>query len=485
VILLQVVLLVLLASDVIVYQGKVKAGTADDVNIKSVKLTSTTSTTTSSAFTDDNITKLSLWLNGKLLKEVSNGISGDATDDNGTITFNSLNSTNYTVPAGMEYDLVVTADFASSLTEGDFELSDEAASWIARASDNSIVSMSTVGTASRIVTVASMGTLNVSLSTSGSNVSKNFYILAGSESEAGQYIGELKFKTEHEPIKVESLALATSTMTADNTDIAAIKLVDEDGNVIASESVDSDGDVLFDPFDVVFDADKTTSLFIVVETKGINTGEANATAESGKTIQYELSTIEASGANSGKTISAGTSGTGDSRTATIVGSKLLSVTNVMTDSSLTGGTGKTLGKYTFVFDNGANKATSTNEAMKAILSEITLTFSNTATVTDPYLYIEGYSSDRVGTTTDIAPGGATVVWNDLSALVDSAEVDGTVTLVVAGEVDTSGENQYVQTSFADLSSGNITYDADDADAGGDLTNMLLPYTSVDGATVSN
>ena len=161
----------------------------------------------------------------------------------------------------------------------------------------------------------------------------------------------------------------------------------------------------------------------------------------------------------------------------------------MSADTLTGGTGKILGKYTLVFDNGNNQATSTNEAIKAVLSSIKVTFSNTATVTNPYLYIEGFSGDKAqvtdiidGTTTSTATFDSTALGN----LVDSGEVDGTITLVVAGQVTTAGQNQYVQTSLANLAGGDISYDPDgSSDTGAAITNMLLPYTSVDGATLSN
>ena len=472
------------ASDVIVYQGKVKAGTADDVRLQSVKLTSATTTLVNSAFTDSNVSKLSLWLNGKLLKEVSNAISGDSITTNGTITFSSLNTANYTIPAGMEYDLVVKADFASSLTAGDFKLAADAVNWIARSVDgNEIVSMGAATTASRKVTVAAKGTLAVSLVTTDSKASRDSYILAGSSSEAGRYLGEIKFVTTKEAVKVETLALtATSSATASNDDIASIKLVTAAGVVVASESVDANGDVTFDPFNVIFDADKSTSLFIVVEAKGINVdGDAAATADHGDFIVYELGAVEAMGNVSGETLAISdglTNSGGVSKTATIVGSKLVSVVNSMSDGTLTGGTGKILGKYTLVFDNGSNRDTS-NEALKAALSEIEITFSNTATVTAPYLYIEGYSSNAATSTGTVL--GASKTWTgNLANLVDGGEIDGTVTLVVAGEVTTSGENQYVQTSLTSLGD-DIEYTVDSAT----VSPMLINVNSVDGATLSN
>jgi hypothetical protein len=483
------------ASDVVVYQAKVKAGTADDVKIQSVKLTSATSSEDNSAFTDSNITKLSLWLNGKLLKEVSNKIDGDSTTDNGTVTFNSLNASYYTIPAGAEYDLVVTADLASSLTAGDFELSVADGDDVSARSvtENEAVAVNDATTASRVVTVTSKGTLNVALLTSDAKASRDSYILAGSSSEVGRYLGELKFTTTKEAVKVEKLVLTGSgTATATNADIAAVKLVTADGTVVASETIDGNGVVTFDPFNVVFDADKSTSLFISVEAKGVNVdGDPTATATVGQDITFALTSAEAIGNSSGEDIVSGdgltTTGTVASKKATIVGSKLVSVTNMMSDGTLTGGTGKVLGKYKLVFDNGDNRD-SANEVLKAALSSIKITFSSTATVTNPYLYIEGYSADKATSTAALTDGTVTFTDN-LANLVDAGEVDGEIILVVEGAVTTTGENQYVQTSFASLG-GDIQYITDASnlgttDTGESVTTMLLPVTTVNGATLTN
>ena len=473
------------ATDVVVYQGKLKAGNAAPVKIQSVKLTSATSTAaTSSAFTNNNISVLSLWLNGKLLKSVSNNIANGSPTTNGTITFNQLDTAHYTIPAGQEYELVVKASFASSLTAGEFKLSiDNNSDITARTADSksNSVTPSVTNTDSRLVTVADKGTLNVVLLTTDSKASRDSYVLAGSESETGRYLGEIKFTTTKEAVKVKKLQL-TAAANASNTDVALIKLVTADGTVVASKGVEADGSVMFDSFNIVFDADKTTSLFIALEAKGINVaGDPTSTATSGKTAAYKLGTIEAMGNVSGEDITA-TTGTGVSKVATIVGSKLKSITNAMTDGTLTGGAGKILGKYKFVFDNGNNRTT-TNEDMKAILTSITVTFSNTATVTDPYLYIEGHDANKATSTGNVINDSVTFAAN-LANLVNAAHVDGEFILVVGGAVTTAGENQYIQTSFANLG-GDVQYDANGGDTNGTLTTMLLPVTSVTGATLSN
>ena len=479
------------ATDVVVYQGKLKAGNAAPVKIQSVKLTSATSTAatstaaTNSAFTNNNISVLSLWLNGKLLKSVSNNIANGSPTTNGTITFNQLDTAHYTIPAGQEYELVVKASFASSLTAGEFKLSiDNNSDITARTADSksNSVTPSVTNTDSRLVTVADKGTLNVVLLTTDSKASRDSYVLAGSESETGRYLGEIKFTTTKEAVKVKKLQLTrAAAANASNTDVALIKLVTADGTVVASKGVEADGSVMFDSFNIVFDADKTTSLFIALEAKGINVaGDPTSTATSGKTAAYKLGTIEAMGNVSGEDITA-TTGTGVSKVATIVGSKLKSITNAMTDGTLTGGAGKILGKYKFVFDNGNNRTT-TNEDMKAILTSIKVTFSSTATVTDPYLYIEGHDANKATSTGNV--NNSVTFAANLANLVNAAYVDGEFILVVGGAVTTAGENQYIQTSFANLG-GDVQYDANGDDTNGTLTTMLLPVTSVTGATLSN
>jgi hypothetical protein len=467
------------ATNVVVYQGKLKAGTADGVKVLSVKLTAATSSTSTLAFTNSNVSKLTLWLNGKELKYASNQIN-ETTD---TITFSSLDSANYTIPAGMEYDLVVTADFSSSLTAGDFDLSIDAAGDISARSvvGNNVVTPSVTATDSREVTAVEKGTLTVELVTTDAKANRDSFLLAGSETEAGRYLGEIKFTTANEDIKVQKLTL-TEGLDATNADLSSVKLVKADGTVVATETVEADGDVVFDPFDVVFEKDQTTSLFIVAVAKGLNvSGDPTATATSGRTAQYTLSTTTAIGNESGSTITV-TNSAGTSKTATIVGSKLNSVVNAMTDGQLTGGLAKTIGKYTLTFDNGANRNTSDNTELKAVLTELVVTMSTSSAVSlaNVKLHIDG-TSDKVSATS-FTGGVATWATSTLASLTDSAKMDGSVTLVVSADVTTTAaDGEYVQTSIADLDGeSDIHYTSN-----GVLHNsMYLPVIEVVGGTLS-
>ncbi|MDD2637241.1 MAG: hypothetical protein PHW82_17270, partial [Bacteroidales bacterium] len=361
------------AADQVVYQARVKAGTADGVNIQTLKLTAASSAL-AYGFNDSNITKLELWLNGHLLRTVSNQIN----ESTKTITFNSLNTSYNTVLAGQEYVLMVKATFASNLVASDFTLSiDSNNDMTARSAGGSdTVVPSTTSTDSRIVTAVEKGTLNVALVTTDTKANKDSFLLAGSRSDVGRYLGEIKFTTANEAVKVNTLTL-TQAGNAESQDLKEVKLVKADDTVVATQTVSSNGDVVFDPFDITFAADETTSLFIVPVAKGMNvSGDQTATARYGKTVQYTISsaTITATGASSGEDITETTTGTGSSKTATIVGSKLNSIVNAgETTGTLSGGT-KVIGKYTFYFDNGENRNTA-NEALKAILATSTINIS--------------------------------------------------------------------------------------------------------------
>lgn len=466
------------AKDVVVYQAKVKAGTADSVKIQSVVLTAASSSDLY-AFNDSNVSKLSLWLNGKLLKEVSNQINETAK----TITFSSLNSANYTVAAGQEVDLVVKADFASTITAGDFTLKLAADAVTARAvSDGDTVSVDTsAATPSRIITAVAVGTLAVNLVTTDAKANRDSFLLAGSQTEAGRYLGELKFVTANEAIKVKTLVI-TEGQNATNADLSAVKLVKADGTVVATQAVSADGSVTFDPFDVVFEADKTTSLFLVAVAKGLNVNnDPTSTATAGRLVQYTLASATAIGNESGATVSV-TDNNGASKTATVVASKLNTVVNAMTNATLVPGVGTVIGKYTLTFENGSNRDTS-NEDLKAVLTKFAVTIATSSAVglANIKLNIDG-TSDKA-TTTSFTAGVAT--WNNvnLAALTDTAKVDGTITLVVTADVTTTAaDGEYVQTSITDVdgASNFINYSSNAVDH----TSMFLPVTDVTGAVLS-
>ncbi len=468
--------------DVVVYQGRLKAGNADAVKLLSVKLTAASSSA-AYAFTNSNISKLSLWLNGHELKAVSNQIN----ETSKTITFSSLDTAYYTVAAGTEVDLMVKADFASSVTTGDFKLSvDNNADMTARSFvGNNTVTPSTASTDSRIVTTVDKGTLTVALVTTDAKANRDSMLLAGSQTEADRYLGEIKFTTANEAIKVSTLALTKKAgATATNADLKEVKLVKADGTVVATKTVNADGSVTFDPFDVVFDADQATSLFIVAVAKGLNVnGDPTATATSGRTIQYSLGTVTAIGNASGSTITP-TAPVTDSKTATIVGSKLNSIVNAMNDGQLTGGTAKTIGKYTFVFDNGNNRNTSDNTELKAVLTDLVINISKSATtsIANVKVQIEGTSDKSAAATvtgTATAPI-ATFASADLDDLTDGAKLDGTVTLVVSADITTTSEDgEYLQTSMADTSLA-LDYTSN----GIAHTTMQLPMSEVVGGTLS-
>jgi hypothetical protein len=496
------------ATDVILYQAKVKAGTSDGVKIQSVKLSTTANNAVK--FSDANITKLDLYLNGKLLKTSSNDIVEATAGTKGTLTFNSLNTANYTVAANTEVDLVVKATFASSVTAGSFTLEAAAAGDITARSvtGNKTVTSSSPAGGSRAVTVAANGTIKVELLTSDVKADEDSYILAGSETVADRYLGELKFTVANEPVKVTRLSLKDNG-TATNADLSTIKLVkmvNGAPTVVASQLVAANGDVVFDPFDYTFPADQATSLFIVAVAKSMNAdGDVSGTATYGRTVYYNIDPaadgVVAKGANSGADMTlvldadAGAVATGEwsaaaikSKSNTVTGSILNSVTNAATNSTLTPGSGVVIGKYTFVFDNGANRDTDNNE-LKAIFDKLDVTFSKSTGVvlTNVKAHIDGTATKVADDTADAASDTETTgtfTWNALTlqGLSGGGKVDGSVTLVITADVAPSAtDSEFVQTKIA-ATATDIDFIGNGLTGGAALTTMYLPVQEVLGAT---
>ena len=490
------------ASGETVYAAKLKAGSADAVKLNSVKLTTanvggSTPNSGPKAFADNNITKLDLYLDGKLIKTLSNNIVEAATSSKGMITFNSLDAN--TISANQEVDLVVKATFSSSFSPtGSFNLE------LATAGDVIVKSMTgnkpvtaTGGLTggARLVTLATVGTIKVDLLTTDTNASQDQYILAGATS-ASKYVGELKFTTANEPVKIKSLTL-NNLGTATSSDISVVRLVKADGTVVASQTVDSTGDVVFDPFDVVFEADKTTSLFISPLARGINIeNDPTATATQGNNIQYDLAGagITAQGVNSGETITmTAVSGTpannewnnsATTKTFTITAVKLNAVVNAMSNGKLSSGR-QDIAKYTLTFDNGNNRG-SDNDAYKAQLDKFLLTINESgATTTNLRMKVEGTTREVAATslTGGVATWDTATLTNSSTGLLNSAKLDNLVSLIISADIaiNPDANNYSVQTVISDLD--GIT--PDDSIQHNSLKYMYLPYTSVTGANLTN
>ena len=462
----------------LVYRAMVEAGSADGIRIQSIKI----ATTTGNAFTNDNISQLDIYLGGKLMTSISNKITA------GTATFSSLD--NNIVPAGEEVALEIKATFTSTFTSGADEFALEVDKVSARSVDgNKVVDAGIVGGQSRLVKVATKGSLAVEMLTSDTKV-KNSFLLAGSQTDIGRYLGEIKFTTTNEEVKVTKLTLnASSTLVnkADSADLNSVKLVKADGTVVAEKTVSSNGSVTFDPFDVVFDADKGTSLFIVVVAKAMNVaGDATSTATSTKNIVYRLGAIESTGLSSGDEILPTVASTTDSKAAYIVGSKLISIANALSDGKLSNGTNRTIAKYTFVFDNGSNRDVN-NDEMKAVLKNLVVNLDKSTDVelADISLYVDGSSSDKAAANTvTVASTSATSTMTfatNLGSLVNDAEMDGTVTLVVSATVSGVVDRSWLSTDIY-LTGTNVQYST-----GGNTHTATdnIPVTEVNGALLSD
>jgi hypothetical protein len=481
------------ADDLLVYAGQVEAGDASDIELQSVKLSEYTGA--GNALDNDNITALTLMIDGEEVQTISNDIEDEGAAD-AYVEFGDLDD--YTVPAGEAQEVLVYASFSSSFTStGSFALEVDADADIdAKDEDNDDVTNKDINTniPSRVVTLAESGSLKVELKTDDTEANDDTYLLAGSETQSGRYLGELVFTTDNEPVELETLTLNldANSNAADGSDIKYIRLYDEDGEVVAEVLPESDGDAEFEwgSDEMVLEQSNATSLFLGVVAKSINAeGDPQGTAEDGKNIRYQITDVEAKGDASGDTIDmtgAATPGMGNwdndaySNTTTIAGSVLTAITSVDLDDDYLSGGITEVAKYKFVFDNGDNRATTTDEAMKAQMQEIVLTVSKTAGITadDWRAYFEGDSGNTSATSSD-----GTI---DLATIPGDLEyVDGEVVLVIEANLSDVTENDYFQTEINDLASGDFTYDSNGVDAGGTVTNPRLDITRVTGDKLTN
>lgn len=505
------------ASDVVVYSATLDAGDSSSIDLTSIKISTTANGP--QGFTDSNISKLDLYLNDVLVKSKSNSIvEGVAGTSRGSITFNSLSPSLRKVEAGAKnVSLMVKADFTSTFVDAaTFNLGIESgtASIVAKDDENNAVAedlMNAVDTPSRAVTEADTGTLTVELKVDDAKANADTYTVAGRETTADKYLGELVFTTANEDVNVETLVLGQEG-TADNTDIAMVHLYDEDGVEVASQAPSANGDVNFSSFDHVFPADQTTSLYIGVTAKTMNKLDDNAgTATFAKTVRFSLassSVLTALGLNANEAVTAQGVASGEditlhedanstltdneysastdikSKTTTITGSALTAIVNDMDDGSIPLGDNKIIGKYKFVFDNADNR-TDLNEELKAELVQLAVSLATTScTVSNVQAYIEGDSAHK---TTEVAPDGNDVATIDLTTLGGDLDlVDGEIVLVIEGDVvSTDQSNDSLSTSIADLDgAGDFTYNGDAGATGTtDFDDVLLEMSELSGASL--
>lgn len=499
------------ASDITIYQASVKAGASSDVTLSSVRIDAD-DTANFVPFTDDNFASIDLYIDGKLAKSNAK-IAGTDGTLTAYVNFTSLNTDAKTITAGDTVTVEVKASFGSDFGSATGTMALELAavgSVIARddLSNTFTITAANALTDSRVVTLADNGTLLVDLKVDDQKANNDTYILAGSGTTPDRYIGELVFTTTNEDVKVQTLVLGQAGSATD-ADILSVQLFDEDDAMVAEEGVDAYGNANFDSFNHIFDADKSTSLFIGVVTKTMNAdGDAQGTASYLRTISFNIASstqlvdelsltankgVTAQGVDSGvdlgmtedtnSALVAGEYATSTSKTTTVTGSVLTSVVNDMTDATLVGGTNKTIAKYKFVFDNGNNRVG--NEILKAQLVELKLTIAtSSATVTNIEAYLDTDSANKL-TATEVSAGIITLNLDEATTgLAEDGLVDGTVELTVIATiaVDGSASNGSVSTEINNLN-GDFTYDGNNG-TGTDITDPLLDITDVSGGTLT-
>lgn len=506
------------ASDIAIYQASLKVGASSDVTLTSVRIDAD-DTANFAPFKDSNFASIDLYIDDKLAKSNAKIVNDGA--NNAYINFTALDSVARVVKAGETVTLVVKATYASSFSPSGtmaLELA-EADSVVARDVDSNTFTITVANalTDSRVLTLSEKGTLKVELKIDDQKANNDAYLLAGSETTADRYLGELVFTTANEDIKVKTLSLAQYG-TASDSDVLAVNLYDADGILLAQEGVNANGHVIFDTFDYVFSADQATSLFIGATTKTINAdGDNQGTATHGTTVQYTIAStsalialgkaagqaVEAIGVNSGLDIAIvedtdNSVAAGDyaswkdatTTTATITGSVLNSIVNTLDDGVLTSGNGKTIGEYKFVFDNGTNRtAAPDNTELKAELAmlNVTVASSSVTSITGLELYVEG---DAVNVISGTASSTIAGVWdfdlNAASGLADNGLVDGEVTLIITANISGVGSSgAFVQTEITDLNGpGYFIYNGNNG-TGTDFVDTLLDIIKVTGGTLSN
>ena len=498
------------ANDVI-YQASLKAGAASAVTLNSVKIS--TVATGVDTFVDNNIASLSLVFTPEggaaVTKTISNQIVEGIASTNGYINFSSLSG--FTVPAGKTAKVELKAVFASSFaTTGTWSLGVGSATdaIVARDAENNAVAESvvSVNTPSRVVTLASVGTLKVELKTSSLSADVDTYLLAGAGTTASRYVGELVFTTANEAVNVKTLVLGQKG-NAVASDIKAVKLYDKTGKEVASVEPSAAGHANFSSVNLSLGADQATSYFVGVVAKSINADQDPlGTATFGRNVQFNIagsSTLISLDLAANTAVTAdGVSGqaitiiedidgplvageysinTVNSKTTTITGAVLTSVAKDMTDGTLSGGN-NTIGKYKLVFDNGGNR-TSANEELKAMLRELKLTVATSSgvTVTNVQAYIDGSSSNKTIAVNPVS-GVATINLTSLAGITEL--VDGTVTLVIVADTAVIGTTQFVQTKIANLAT-DFTYNGN-AEAGTSyFADARLDISDVVGGKLSN
>ncbi|MBD3311231.1 MAG: hypothetical protein GF349_01885 [Candidatus Magasanikbacteria bacterium] len=456
------------STDVQVYEGKLSAGTSSDIKITEIVFNTydASSDNEDTLFSDTNISQLRLYINGVMVKAKSGSITEAANDtSDGSMTFSALNTT---IPSGDTYTVKIEADFASNLSgTGEFALSiPTAASVTARDQDNELLTSSNKNTVteieSREVTLAATGDLLVDMQTDGTNWNRDLYLLAGNGYAEDRYAGELYFRAKNEDVLVEDLYLeVTSTTNATEDDIESISLVDGDGVVVMTEAFVSPT-TTFDNLDYVVEAESSQSLYILINAKGSNVdGDPSSTATAGRSISLMIYNVVARGQDTGDSISMSSGSDSpafgsydhvrDTVSSTIMTSVLSSAVNAMSDGTLTGGNGKTVGKYTFTFDNADNR-NSDNTVATTTLTTLVLNFASSTNVRadNVQAYIEGDSTNKTTAVSVDSNGEATINLTTLSG--DSEQVTGVVTLVITADVTTSAsDGEYLQTEIDDLS----------------------------------
>ena len=418
------------SSDVSVYKASLKASKSSDVTLRSVKFADNSSGPNTS-FSDDDISKATLVIDGNNVKSLSGQISESSSGAN-TLTFSGLN---YTIAAGQTATLYLKLDLNSTLSVTT-PFAVHISEILAKDKDSRNVDVTEDTTAGPTVTPAASGEMDILLSTTSAGANKDRYVLAGTGSD---FMGVLKFEAIKENVKVKDFYLIDETdsdTAATNVvnSLSKVQLYAADKTTLIGESSDftvgdidgqADGnDVLisFTGLDHVVPVG-TEQVYVKAVTNGIGPA-SEQTGTSGTDFTFKIFSndtypivLEGQSSNVSIDISgvaSPTYGNGDSefdndattKTATLTGVKIVSLENAMENTALTGGD-QVIYKIRVTVDSGTN-LDGTASPLKAVLKKLRLKLSTdlAAEPTDITIKRVGGTADPVSLTIiGDGPGG--------------------------------------------------------------------------------
>jgi len=475
------------ATDVVLADGKLQAGSNSEVTVTSIAFHGNDDSTTTGSLVADvddgyldktNISRIRLMADlGNGWVELDSKTGGSLT--NGEVTFDSFDY-DVVVPKDGTVNFRVLTDIAGTLDAASTTLRIQTTSVTATDNNNSSVSATDVSgtavdTTHRIdygTTVSLFGNakLTAAMDNTISPINKNRYVLAGTDNVP---ISRLKFTTLYEPVVVTQIVVSNDTAAYADS-VSNVEIADANGNVVATlGTLDSGTTATSTNDNGLFTIPVGTSYYTIrADIAAIGYGQGE-TADSGDVLAMYLATttaattIKGHGANTGVTLTANdfTSWTAHSDTnynSTVLGTRIDSVED-LTDETLTSGQ-QEIFRFRINLDDTMKNGSTNNygEELRMHLEEfkIKVTYtgamSTTATTSD-----NEYRLYRVGgsgyVSTVVETSGSTA-WFDLVGNADSTTAAWESSLVANTEIDVDNNYAEFYLVATNVELGSITTD---------------------------